>query len=174
MYNYTELGSVFATFLRVQQIHMVNIVNLLTPEILKRQNGFQHAKSAQQTPRKQFKPITIPKNVLEFIQLDYQKGHQLFLRNFLPGPSVMTYRRTPESHLRGVCRSRLKFWNFRPRYVFFRIKIAGFWKKYVRNKRINFCKDGTLCRSPDTPKILGMFRIWAVFGYSKKKSTKIF
>jgi hypothetical protein len=34
--------------------------------------------------------------------------------------------RTPESHLRGVCPSRIKFWIFGLRYLFIRIKIAKF------------------------------------------------
>ena len=65
------------------------------------------------------------------------------------GCSKSYINRTPESHLRVVCRSRIKFWNFGPRYVFFRIKIAKFWTRCVRKNQIKFCKDRTLCRSSD-------------------------
>ena len=53
--------------------------------------------------------------------------------------------RTPESHLRGVCRTRIKFWSFDLRYVLIRIKIAKFWTKVCAKIRINLAGTDGLC-----------------------------
>ena len=50
-------------------------------------------------------------------------GH--LLREFY-GQLLEVRARTPESRLRDVCRSRIKFWKFGLRYVFIRIRLGKF------------------------------------------------
>ena len=53
------------------------------------------------------------------------------------------WHRTPESHLRSLCRSRIKFWNFGLRFQFIRLN----FEPGLCETPAKILQDGALCRS---------------------------